>query len=189
MKKKIGMIFGGIFLFSLVIIVGFVMAVSEEASAGATVTINTFVDITLTDTGTAGFAFGSLDPSDINKKEADQVDGASVTPAATITRETTSNVDVKIRLKGDDFTVGTDNLAVTNVDYDNDGLEGEGTDTGPYTQETMQTTYPTGGGFDDPWATLTSADPTVKIWFWLDVPGGQAAGSYTSSFSFEGNSA
>jgi len=165
-------------------------ATSEEASASASVTVNTFVDITLTDTAGGGFIFGSLDPGTTNNKEAAQTDGnTSTTGAATITRETTSNVDVLIRLKGDDFTVGSDTLAVTNVDYDDDGGVDQGVDSGTYTQETLSTTYPSGAGTNDPWATLTSGSPTVKVWFWLDVPTAQAAGSYSSTFAFEGNSA
>ena len=188
MKKKTGLILSGVFLFSFILTVGVVMVALEETSAGASVTVNEFVDITLTDAGATGFNFGSNDPSTTNNKEAAQTDGVgSALPAATVTREATSNVNVKIRLKGDNFAVGSDTLPVTNVAYDGDGAVDEGTDTGPYTQESLSTTYPTGSGTNDPWATLTSGSPDVEIWFWLDVPSGQAAGTYSSSFSFEGS--
>ena len=43
MEKKTGLIVGGVFLLSLVLVVGFVMAVAEkEASAGATVLLMNF---------------------------------------------------------------------------------------------------------------------------------------------------
>jgi len=164
-------------------------ALTEEASGAASVTVNEFVDITLTDTAGGGFIFGGKDPGTTNNKEAAQTDGnTSTTGAATITRETTSNVNVLIRLKGDDFTVGGDTLAVTNVDYDDDGGVDQGVDSGTYTQETLSTTYPSDTGTNDPWATLTSGSPDVKVWFWLDIPTSQAAGSYTSNFFFEGSS-
>lgn len=156
---------------------------SEEASASASVTVNTFVDITLTDAAPSGFSFGSLDPGTTNNKEAAQTDGVSSTlPAATVTRETTSNVDVKVRSKGTNFVVGANTLAVSNVKYDDDGAHTEGAETSlPVTN--MATTYPVAA-----YATLTAGSPSVKIWFWLNVPTGQAAGAYTSTFSFEGNS-
>jgi len=173
------------------VLMSFGMAVSEEASAGASVTVNTFVDITLTDAGTGGFAFGNLNPDTQNNKEADQTDGAaSILSAATVTRQATSNVDVLVRLKGSTFVNNGDTLPITNVDYDDDGeVDVTGAGEIGLTQETLQTTYPSTAGTDNPWATLTGASTTVKIWFWLDVPSGQAAGSYTSTFSFEGNSA
>ena len=190
-EKKAGLILGGILLFSLVLVVGFVMAThqtSQEASAGASVTVATFIDMTLTDIGAVGFSFGSLDPGDTNIPEDDQTNVTVVIPAATVTRETTSNVDILIRLKGSNFVKPGDNIPITNVDYDDDEFVDQTTDTGIYTQETMSTAYPTGTGTNDPWATLTSSLPTVKIWFWLDVPPSQAAGTYSSTFSFQGTS-
>jgi len=159
-------------------------ALFEEASASASVTVNSFVDISLTDAGAAGFAFGSDDPGTSNNKEAAQTDGvASVLSAATVTREATSNVDVFIRLKGEDFTTGGDTIAVSNVKYDDDGEHTEGSETNlPVTD--MTTTYP-----GSAYTTLTSASPDLKVWFWLDIPSGQAAGSYTSTFSFDGTTA
>ena len=156
-------------------------ATSEETSGAASVTVNEFVDITLTDTAGGGFSFGGLDPGTINKNESDQVDGlASTTGAATVTRQTTSNVDVKVRLKGTNFIVGSNTLPITYVTYDDDGEVDVFPDT---TQANLTTAYP-GAAY----ATLTGASPDLKIWFWLDVPTGQAAGSYSSTFSFEGKS-
>ena len=180
-EKKVGLILGGIFLFSLMI-VGVVMAFTfEEASAGASVTINSFVDITLTDTGIAGFRFGSLDPGDTNIPEDDQ-NVTTVTPAATVTRNPTSNVDVKVRLKGTNFVSSGDNIPIGNVDYDDDEFVDDA-DSGNLAQTTMTTTYPV-----SEYATLDSGSPDLDVWFWLDVPTSQAAGNYASTFSFEGNS-
>jgi len=161
------------------VLVSFAMAALEEATAGASVTVNTFVDITLTDTNGGGFAFGSDDPGTSNNAEADQSGG---TPAATITREATSNVNVLVRLKGLDFT-GAGTIAINNAKFDDDATVDQVTDTG-LNQTRMTTAYP-----GSAYATLTSGSPTLDIWFWLDIPTSQAAGAYTSTFSFEGNSA
>ena len=156
-------------------------ATSDETGAGASVTVNTFIDITLIDAGDAGFAFGAKDPSTTNNKEAAQTDGvASIFPAANITREATSNVDVKIRLKGLDFT-GAGTIAVTNVAYDDDG-EVDGSLVG-LPQASLTNDYPVSA-----YATLTIASPNLGIWFWLDIPASQPAGAYTSTFSFKGTS-
>jgi len=153
---------------------------SDEASAGASVTVTTFIDMTLTDTGTAGFDFDSLDPGTSNKNESDQVDGSSsTTPAATVTREATSNVDVLVRLKGDDFS-GAGAIPIGNVAYNDDGVVDGAAVNLPQTD--LTTTYP-----GSAYATLTSGNSTLDIWFWLDIPPGQAAGAYTSTFSFEGS--
>lgn len=154
-------------------------ATSEVASASASVTVNQFVDITLTDAAPGGFSFGG-DPGTANNAEASQ-DG--VTPAATVTREATSNVDVNVRLKGTDFTGAAGTIAVINVAYDDDGLVDELPGEPSLAQNDMTTDYP-GAAY----ATLTSGSPSVKIWFWLDISSRQAAGNYASTFSFEGNS-
>jgi len=168
----------------ILVLVNFAIgATSEVTSASASVTVNTFVDITLTDAGAAGFAFGSNDPGTSNNKEVDQTEGvSSILPAATVTRETTSNVGVKVRLKGTDFTGGAGTIAISNAKYDDDGAHTEAPETNlPVT--TMTTAYP-----GTEYTTLTAVSPSVKIWFWLDIPTGQAAGSYSSTFSFEGSS-
>jgi cysteine-rich repeat protein len=177
MEKKAGLILGGILLFSLVL-VGIVMAV--ETPITATVTINEFIDVTLTDRGPAGFDFGNIDPNTINNKEAAQTDGAaSVLPAVEVTNEATSNVDAEISLKGTDFT-GAGTIAVTNVAYDDDGAVDEGTDSGTLPQNDLTSTYP-----GSAYATL-SPGSSVDIWFWFDAPGSQTAGSYSSTFTFQG---
>lgn len=184
MEKGLKLIFGfvGVFLLMLGLNMSLISAPTfEESSAPASVTVNEFVDITLTDAGAAGFAFGSLDPGILNKNETAQSDGAN-SPAATVTREITSNVNVLVRLQGADFTSGGNTLAVTNVSYDDDGAVDQGIDSGIYAQTNLTITYPVGA-----WATLTSGSPNVNVWFWLDVPSGQAAGSYSSTFSFKGS--
>lgn len=97
-----------------------------------------------------------------------------------MTRQPTSNVNIAIRLKGTDFTGTGGTIAITNVDYDDDGGESDG-DSGNLAQTGMEIAYP--GSL---YATLTSGSPTLDVWFWLNVPGGQAAGTYASTFSFQG---
>lgn len=169
------------------VLANFAIGVSFEETGGtAFVTVNEFVDITLTDAGAPGFNFGSLDPGKSNNKELDQIDGvSSISPAATVTRETTSNVNVLVRLKGNDFSTVSGPIViipVSNAKYDDDGAHTEVTETTlPVT--TMTTGYPLAA-----YTTLTPASPSVKVWFWLSIPTGQPAGAYTSTFSFKGSS-
>jgi hypothetical protein len=66
-----------------------VMAVEEAISAS--VTINEFIDVTLTDTGDSGFSFGDVEPA------------------------TTINVDIYHR--GDDYAKGTDEISIDNMKW------------------------------------------------------------------------
>jgi len=162
--------------------------VTDEASAGASVTVNEFIDITIIDTTPAGFSFGSLNPGTKDNKETAQVDGAvSTTPAVTVKNELTSNVNAGIRLKGTDFIgPGASTIAVTNVDYDDDGVVNQPIIPVPETQRAqtgMTTSYPVAA-----YITLGPGFGGLPIWFWLDVPQ-IGPGTYSSTFSFQGTSA
>ncbi|MCH7562070.1 MAG: hypothetical protein IIC67_12065, partial [Thaumarchaeota archaeon] len=59
-EKKAGLILGGILLFSLVLVGVVMVQAVDEANTDATVTVNEFLDITLS--GAIPIAFSSTDP-------------------------------------------------------------------------------------------------------------------------------
>ena len=68
MEKKAGLILGGILLFSLVLVGVVMVQAAETAASTATVTVNTFLSVTIDD---STLAFSSLNPGDANKKPTD----------------------------------------------------------------------------------------------------------------------
>jgi len=146
------------------VLVSFAGAVFED-SATATVTVNTFISITI-GTCTGGLVFGAgEDPGAVDVAIACQ---DVSTAAATVTNDAISNVNVDVQVKGSDFSGGP--IAVSNVEYD------EANDQASKT--TLTTTYVT---------TTAGVTPssTASVWYWLDIPGNTAAGTHTSTFSFQ----
>ena len=195
MEKKAGLILGGILLFSLVL-VGVVMAVAtpEEVSAGASVTVNEFLDITIS--GVTPIAFSSVNPG-----TSDNPAGGAVT----ITIQSTTNVVTDTFLKGADWSSPVA-LAINNVKYDDDNQLGECLSLTPegactvvascewvssVCQEkldstTMSTAYGAAdtGYFEDVPCPCGGSAAVKSISFWLSIPAGQQAGTYTPTTIF-----
>ena len=185
MKKKTGLILGGFLLLSLVFVVGIVMAVTAEQGVGASVTVNEFVSITLTDAGSPGVNFGSSDPGVNNNPDAAQ-DTAQVTPAIGVTNDAISNVNVNIDVKGTVFNGSpSGTMAVSQATYDDDGTADENPEViGPLDETVLATTYP-----GTPYYSAVTPGDSVGFWFFLDIPTGQAAASdYQGTFTFQSNS-
>ncbi len=70
-------------------------------------------------------------------------------------------------------------IPINNAKYDSDSAVDEPTDTGPLNQTRMTTDY-----HGSAYAALAPTS-SVDIWFWLDMPIAQAAGSYSSIFTFQ----
>lgn len=156
----------------LVLLSALVMSISDEETASASVTVNEYVSITLTDLNASGIDFSSLDPGTTNNP-ADQnaTDGT-----VRITNDSVSNVDVNIYVKGDDFVSGSNTIAVDgNVTYNKTSSQ-----TG---ELTLANTYGTALEIG------VAPNSSIDVWFWLDIPSSQTAGSYTSTFSFKGDTA
>jgi len=163
-------------IISLVLIQNVIPA---EESISASVNVNEFLDTTVTDKGSTGFSFGNLDPGTTNNKETAQTDGSgSTSPAVEVTNEATSNVDANMSFKGTNF-VGAGTIPINNAKYDDDGAVDEPSDSGAQNQTRLATDYP-----GNAYATLSPGN-SIDIWFWLDVPTSQAAGSYSSTFTFQ----
>ena len=170
-------------LIVLTVIIALVLAnsviapTSEEASASASVTVNEFVDITITDRGAAGINFGGLDPGTNNNPEAAQT---VFLGAINFTVQSTTNKNpVNVKLSGTDFSaVGNPNITISNVAADDDSTV-DGGDGVNAAQISLSTAFQT-------LKTLSPAS-SQEIWYWLDVPSGQAAATYASTFSFRGD--
>jgi hypothetical protein len=128
----------------------------------AYVTVNSQMDVTVSDEGSDGIRFGSLYAATNNNPDEAQLPG---TPSVTISVAGTAVVDLQI--KGDDFGAG---FAVTNVKYNfSDDY------TGAPTMTTSDNTY----------ASSVTPDTTINMWFWIDVPSsGVIADDYESIFTF-----
>jgi hypothetical protein len=147
-------------LLSLLLIA--VMAVPVIADdITASVTVNSYASVTITDNGAAGLAFGSQDPG------AEMIAEAA-SPSITITAAAENNQDVAISISGTDFSSGTASFAIGNAYWNT------AADTG--SAHTMSTT-PTG-------VDTLSAGESIDIYHWLSIPEGQAAGTYTSTFTY-----
>ena len=138
--------------------------------------VEEFISFTVTDYNNDGIKFGSVNPGEENQP-ADWGDSQG---AVTLTVGAETNVNVGVYLKGDNFTVGVNTLAVTNVKYDDDPTLGEGTETGD-SEGVMATTYAA-----SPWYTVAaSTADTHQVYHWISIPGGQKAGDYTSTFYYQ----
>ena len=152
MEKKVGLILGGIFLFSLVLVVGFAMAATQATSA--TVTVNTFLSVTIDD---IPITFGSLNPGDENKKPTNDPLVATIGPETNV-----GSIFVKTKANNVDFVDGIKNFPVNNLEWDS-------VDTFPGVDYTTT-----------PASVCASVVPgnTCDIFHELTIPGNQAAGPY-----------
>jgi uncharacterized protein (UPF0333 family) len=150
-------------------------AITSTQATTSNVTVNTYVSISLTAPLAGGVQFGSLDPG-TNDNPSTTCTGVN----CNITVSSDTNVNVDIVLKA--------NAALTRQG---------GTETIPntgYTWNSTDASYaPPGPGI---YALSTSYDYTNKVganvapggkraWqAWLDIPGGQTAGTYNNTLSF-----
>lgn len=150
----------------------------EEESVGASLAVPPMVSITITDAGTSGVNFGSIDPGTTDVGDADQ--GAS-TPAIIVTNDAVSNFNIKVNVKGTDFS-GTPSgtLTVDHVTYDDDNTPSEVSETGK-AETALDTTYPV----TDYYTGITPGSD-ADFWFFIDVPSDQYAADYSSTFTFYG---
>jgi len=157
--------------------------VTVDQGVGASVTVNEFVSITLTDAGATGVIFGSSDPGVDNNPDAAQ-DTAQVTPAISVKNDAISNVNVNVDVKGTVFTGDpSGSMVVGQATYDDDGTaDQDGSETGEV-ETTLTTTYPGSSYYP-----AVAPDSSVGFWFFLDIPSGQTAATYSSTFTFQGSS-
>ncbi len=139
-----------------------------DTTKTASVTVNAFKSVTISDPDPEGLSFGSLNPGADKVAEADA-------PSITITAAAENNGDVVVTIKGTDFSDdGTPTpitFPVTNAFWK--------TSNDPVTAIAMTTT-------DATVATLGAGD-SVSIYHWLSVPDEQTAATYESTFTYSTN--
>lgn len=139
-----------------------------EYDLGASVEVQEYISITITDNGTTGINFGILNPGATDSPELDSLAGSgNATIRITVDAESNANVDLLI--SGTDFIA--DDFTVDNAKYSTT-IDG--------TKFDMSTTDATIDGAVD-----MAPDEYVNIWHWLDVPAAIPAGTYGSTFSYK----
>jgi len=126
------------------------------------------ISFTVTDYGSDGIHFGAINPGETNQP----ADWGGSQGAVTLTVGSETNVDINVQLKGANFT-GPGSISIGDVKYD--------ADDNPSGASTLTTSYIT-------WYTVTqplTQDHITQVYHWISIPGGQAAGAYTSMFYYQ----
>ena len=144
-------------------------ATSHDKNVGASMTIQGFVE---TSTNTTSFSFGTLDPGTQNNAHS-----AGAVAAVRLTNTVNSNVAVDVYLNASNMTDGTnwisfENLSVWTSNAPSSSIELMNM---VYNSSRRNGTAPS-TGFYNSLAVLDNLD----LWFWQDVPGGQAPALYAS---------
>jgi hypothetical protein len=125
------------------------------------------ISFTIADYGNDGVKFGNLDPG-MEDQPADQTD---VLGAVTLTVGSETNVDVAIQVRGADFTSPGVTIPIGNVKYDDVNNPGSAV--------MLMENYVV-------WYTVPAATDDVReVWYWINIPSEQPAGSYTSTFYYK----
>jgi hypothetical protein len=126
------------------------------------------VDLTVTDYGSPGINFGSLDSGMVNQPEVAQGSGNG---AVKLVIGNDTNINISVQLRGTDFTSGGNSIAVTNVKYNNtNSTSGASTLTASYVTWYSVSAY---------------TSNTTQCYYWISVPSGQTAGNYTATFYYQ----
>jgi hypothetical protein len=165
----------GLFLLASILVIAVkpasVFAVTvNETNATASVTVNSAVDVSLTNTT---IDFGSLDPGATNT--------ANTYNPLRVTVNTNTNTQTNLSMKGTgDFSDGGSNsFGLGNLTYNNISSQ-----TG---ERSMTTAYSSPPEFGD-WINIPEPTESAEIrdcWFWIDIPSGQSAASYTTKVSIK----
>jgi subtilisin family serine protease len=125
-----------------------------------------FISFTVTDYGSDGIKFGSLDPGMIDRP-ADQ----NPPTQGAVTLAVYANVPIKVQLKSDNFTSPGGIIDIGNVKYNSSN-----TTSGA---RIMTTSYVT-------WYTVPAyTNNTTECYDWISIPAGQRSDNYTSTFYYQ----
>ena len=175
---KFWIILASVFLVLGIVGVGFADTYDEE-SISASVSVSQHVSITIVDAGAQGINFGGGNPGDVNKPDIDQEES---TPAIKVKNEDVSNVDITVNVKGEDFVGNpSGSFAVSQVTYDDDNTPDEGGSETGKEEKYMENSYPSTDYY-----TNVAPGSTADFWFFIDIPNGTDAATYTSQFTFRG---
>ncbi len=155
-------------LVALLVSVQPVASVDNATAVSASVGVNVVVDVTL-DATTLGFGSTSPGINDLQPTEY----------PLNVTIYGNTNVDTNLSVNGDaNFTTGTYNFSIGNLTYSNESG-------GVHTP--MTTSYAQGTPTHADWQDISdpSSDITREVYALLDIPSGQAGGSYSASVSIK----
>ena len=139
---------------------------ATEGTSEASVTVNSVINITITDAPTAGIHFGSQTAG----ADYPDTDANDTTASIVVKVEADTTVNVDLQIKGVDFSNGSGgSIAIAYAKY---SLTYAGA------KVTMNTSY-------TDFTTDIAPDTSTSLWHWLTIPGGTAAGAYTSTFSYQ----
>lgn len=139
---------------------------AEEQSATANVTVTEYISITLTDTAPAGIQFGNVAPGSSDNPDTAQ---NNTIPSVNITVASETNINVNLTINGTDFS-GAGTITIDNAKWNAASDNATAT--------ALSTTYAN-------FATNQAPGNSTELWHWLTIPAMQAAGDYSSTFSYK----
>jgi len=162
-----------IFLVLAVIVTGTIalpVVAENPTPATASVTVNEFINFTVTDIGAPGINFGALTGGMTEQPEKDQQQNGG---AVKLQVGSETNVVCNVQMKGEgDFRNSTgQTIPLGNVKWEKTNS--------PSTAYSMTTSYAT---------VFTSSVGAVRaenVYYWINVPSRQAAGTYTTTFWYQ----
>lgn len=142
--------------------------VTIGGGTAASVTVKTYISMTISDTNSDGVQFGAVDPNSNNNPDVAQSTTDSTVPSVTLTAGSENNATITVEGKLNAAWSGT--WATADTSY---GLD---------FYDDSETSYTTD------YATLKSgvaASGTAKLWHFIDIPAGAAAGTQQNTIYFQ----
>jgi hypothetical protein len=169
MKASLVILAGVLLAFA---VLGVVHADAATSNVQSSVTVNGYVSVTITVnplcSGTMNFTSGN--PGDVNKPVTCQ----NVTAGAVSVRnDPISNGNIAVDTTGLNFTSGGNKIAITNVAFDRDNTAANKT---AMAESPVYKTVYTG----------VTPGQSKDVWYWMNIPSGQASGSYTTTITVRG---
>lgn len=145
-------------------VIGVVFAAQSDVPAQ--VVVNAFTSVTITPCASP-LSFGSGNPGTNDLAVACQNGGGAVT----VTNNPVSNGNINVDTKGTNFTSSGNNITVNKIEFDESNAKPSPTALSEAFQASSAAVTP---------------GSSVGIWYWLDIPSGQAAGTYSGTLSVKG---
>ncbi|MFA5953203.1 MAG: hypothetical protein WC812_01290 [Candidatus Pacearchaeota archaeon] len=161
-------------------------SITGFATSGNTtsnVTITSYLSIAFCDNLSTGIWFGEVASLPVtNQNGTHNADGASSgsTYCLNVSADSNTNVDFCTKASGNLTTTGADVIVLANETWNN-ATTTDATTPSYATENILTTDYVKSGG------NVASDGTGVNYYrFWLDIPGGQAAGTYNNTVFFKG---
>lgn len=98
-----------------------------------------------------------------------------------VTVDTFSNVAANITVKGENLVSGSNIIGVTNISWASNGTSANGSNMISGNGIVLNTTFNVG----NPVGTARAVASTTHFRFWVDIPNGTVAGSYTGNYTMQ----